>query len=382
MKKFTELVTRIYKENFSVILNKMIAEKIPLAFFSVAPIESAITQVEKIKGQGLNIATLVTIDTALREDSDTDFEIVQLNEFAKRYLKPEYVMVLDYLSARVAVKHIKVCKIIDLMLPQLTKRYYEAFMNHVPELYEVYSSLKDELSRKTFYGFWLGRTSAQFGELVFARGSQYFTAGFIPDKGAVVIDAGVLDGGNSLTFHEFGYKVYGFEMDRENFKVAKKLADKKGFVVENFGLGSHEHEMTYTHAPGGAPGASKLIEGGEEVAKIIPLDIYVRQKKIPRVDFIKFDVEGAEIDVLKGAATTIARWKPIMAISAYHKPDDFWVLMNMVKEIRPDYEFALRHYVSSSLDVLNSAGINFESMTSLGLDSVIKDYGECCLLAR
>lgn len=64
MKKFTELVTRIYKENFSVILNKMIAEKIPLAFFSVAPIESAITQVEKIKGQGLNIATLVTIDTA------------------------------------------------------------------------------------------------------------------------------------------------------------------------------------------------------------------------------------------------------------------------------------------------------------------------------
>lgn len=65
---------------------------------------------------------------------------------------------------------------------------------------------------------------------------------------------------------------------------------------------------------------------------------------LPRVDFIKLDIEGAELEALQGAALTIARWKPRMAISAYHKPEDFWTLQQYIKSLRPDYVFAFRHY--------------------------------------
>ena len=129
--------------------------------------------------------------------------------------------------------------------------------------------------------------------------------------------------------------------------------------------------------------SSRLSETGSSVAQIITLDEYVREKNLPRVDFIKLDVEGAELDVLKGAATTIARFKPILALSAYHKWDDFWTLMNFVKSIRPDYEFAMRQFAISPAEEPSM----FERYTapkllSLGLDLRWKLFFECMLFAR
>ena len=74
------------------------------------------------------------------------------------------------------------------------------------------------------------------------------------------------------------------------------------------------------------------------------MDSYVEQKNLPRVDYIKLDIEGAELDMLNGAAKTITRWKPKMAVSAYHKPEDLWTLATYIKSLRGDYEFQFRHH--------------------------------------
>jgi len=83
---------------------------------------------------------------------------------------------------------------------------------------------------------------------------------------------------------------------------------------------------------------------GEKITRVVTLDSYVAEQKLPHVDFIKLDTEGAELEILRGATNSIAKWKPKLAISAYHKVDDLWVLSKFVKSIRPDYEFALRHW--------------------------------------
>ena len=119
---------------------------------------------------------------------------------------------------------------------------------------------------------------------------------------------------------------------------------------------------------------------GNDVAKVVSIDSYVREKKIPRVDFIKLDVEGAELDVLEGAKATIALYKPILALSVYHKLDDFWTLMNFVKSIRPDYEFALRHYPVSSESLFDEK--KYDRFFSMGLQPDSRTYGDCVLLAR
>ena len=62
------------------------------------------------------------------------------------------------------------------------------------------------------------------------------------------------------------------------------------------------------------------------------------------VSFIKMDIEGSELPALRGAAKTIRRDKPLCAISAYHRPGDVIVLMQYLKSLVPEYQFALRHY--------------------------------------
>jgi uncharacterized protein YqjF (DUF2071 family) len=63
-----------------------------------------------------------------------------------------------------------------------------------------------------------------------------------------------------------------------------------------------------------------------------------------RVTFIKMNIEGAEIDALKGAARTIRRWQPKLAISAYHRPSDLWRIPRLVRWLSESYGLYLRQH--------------------------------------
>ena len=53
----------------------------------------------------------------------------------------------------------------------------------------------------------------------------------------------------------------------------------------------------------------------------IRLDSLVKELKISRLDFIKMDIEGMEIEALKGADDTIMKFAPRFAIASYHMRD-------------------------------------------------------------
>lgn len=311
-----------------------------------------------------------------------NLSVVHISELQNLHPRPEYIFAQGWFEARLAKKFAPESKFI-FPIGTETEYAYDLFMNHLPDLFELYNSLVDEESKKTFCGYLLSKVSNQMNHCFYSNNRQYILNGFVPDEGAILIDCGVCDGGTAKRFSEMGYKVYGFEMDKENFKLAKKMADENNFVVENLGLGSYNHEMNYTHFEGNI-GGSRLDSSGTETTKVITLDSYVGEKKIPRVDFIKMDVEGAELDVLRGASTVISRWKPILSLSAYHKLDDFWTLYNFIKSLRPDYEFAMRHYGHSREDVpfLFGDGDIENILASLGMEPEIRSTDECVLFAR
>ena len=380
MKKFVELIQRVHQERYSVVMSKIITEKIPVAFLSISPIQNAIAIVENLRSQGLNITNLISLTPPPSEmASERHFKIIPLDNVSKIHPRHEYILVVNNIDARVAVKNFPNIKV--LSIDRGNQDYeYNVFMNHLKDLQEVYESLSDELSRKTFCGYWLSRLSNQIGEIVYSKNAHYLIPGFIPENESIVIDGGVFDGGTAKVFTEMGYKVYGFEMDKKNFEIAKKVADEKGFIIENLSLGSYKHEMRYNSR---ISSGNSWKDNGSEVTQVISIDAYVRENNLPRVDFIKLDVEGAELDILKGAKTTLARFKPILAISAYHKVDDFWTLMNYIKSVRPDYEFAMRQGTETSDEEPMNIGRKLEDyLYSLGLEPEIRYFWECVLFAR
>ncbi len=59
------------------------------------------------------------------------------------------------------------------------------------------------------------------------------------------------------------------------------------------------------------------------------------------------DIEGAELNAIDGAAATIARAHPRLALSIYHNAGDFWRVPERVLGIRSDYKLYIRHYTES-----------------------------------
>jgi hypothetical protein len=60
------------------------------------------------------------------------------------------------------------------------------------------------------------------------------------------------------------------------------------------------------------------------------------------------DIEGAELNALKGAERIIKEQKPKLAICIYHKPEDVWEIPNLLLDFVPDYKFYIRHCTYSS----------------------------------
>lgn len=212
--------------------------------------------------------------------------------------------------------------------------------NHLDDYYETYEMLKDEDSRKTFLGDILAETTYCLDYTIFAPEAQYMLAGFTPGKGDITIDGGCYDGAVARDYSQMGADVYAFEMDGVNYPACSEAGKEYGFYVENKGLWCGR--MTQKYAVSDT--SSRVSDCGNAIAEFVDIDSFAVEKRLPRVDCIKMDIEGAELEALKGAASVISRFKPKMAISAYHKPEDSWTLARYIRSLRPDYEFYWRHY--------------------------------------
>lgn len=379
MKHFIKLIQQVHEENYSTVFQKLFDSKIPVASFSIHLKDTVIDEISKLKKQGLNVSTCI-VDNPPPTQLELDLNVVNIRNVLETYQQPEYIFTFGLVDSRIASKYFPSSKVFcNCMYSRGDKELYVAFMTHLVELQEVYQSLIDEESKRVFRGYWFGRISKRLNEIVFSNSVHYLIEGFIPEREAVVIDVGVFDGGTSAIFADMGYKVYGFEMDKKNYEKSLKVAEEKNFVLESFGLGSCKQTIHYT-ATGSA--GSNLTTSGNDTAEIITLDSYVNEKKLSRVDFLKMDVEGAELEVLRGAVTTIARFKPILAISVYHKPDDFWTLMNFVKSIRSDYEFVLRQFGRRPETEPSKFNDLPSRLLPLGLRPEYRTFGECVLFAR
>jgi FkbM family methyltransferase len=118
---------------------------------------------------------------------------------------------------------------------------------------------------------------------------------------------------------------------------AKDIADKR-VIVFGKGVWNKEDDLPL-EIPGGSEG-STVVLGGPTAGLKVPLtkiDTLFSDLRLPRVDFIKMDIEGSERPAIEGAADVIRRFKPRMAITTYHQDEDPFVLPRAVRAIDSEY---------------------------------------------
>lgn len=71
---------------------------------------------------------------------------------------------------------------------------------------------------------------------------------------------------------------------------------------------------------------------------VTTIDKIVEELKLEEVTFVKMDVEGAERNAIRGAAKTIARFRPRMSIATENLEDDYIVVPQEVQKLGQDYK--------------------------------------------
>lgn len=169
----------------------------------------------------------------------------------------------------------------------------------------------------------------------------------------VFVDGGSFDGQTSLQFLKWCggtyKKIYAFEPDPDNIvKCENALRETCGekFELVPKGVWNATEELSFRAI---ANGSSKVEENGNISIQVTSMDEVIQEK----VTFIKLDVEGSEYQALEGAKNLIQKYKPKLAVSIYHKPEDIWELPEFIREMNSEYTFYLRHYsVAASETVL------------------------------
>jgi FkbM family methyltransferase len=181
------------------------------------------------------------------------------------------------------------------------------------------------------------------------RRQYFFERGGVriqPEIGDHVIDGGACTGDSALVFaHAVGETglVYAFDPVLEHLQLVRHNIEQSHVANINpmpYGLADNDNE--YGPISIGRIGPDFNVSGLP--VPLRSLDRLVKDGLIPRVDFIKLDVEGSEASALSGALDTIEQMRPKLAVSLYHKPDDLFSLILLLRERFPFYDFFLGHY--------------------------------------
>jgi len=165
------------------------------------------------------------------------------------------------------------------------------------------------------------------------------------DKCGVFFDGGAYIGDTIETAQKYIPNlrlIYAFEPNKETYKklIDNKRIKRRDVKFFNNGLGKKEGKFRFKNDDA----SSRISEEGSEVIKVLSAGEFVSTlRKDEQPDFIKLDIEGAELDVIDSLDRYIARYKPDLAISIYHKLEDLWTIPLKLKMFCPQYHIYIRH---------------------------------------
>lgn len=226
----------------------------------------------------------------------------------------------------------------------------EFFKAHEQEIREVHSALADGESRRIYENVLLYKLTGKLSYLFDAESDKEETYALLGARDITsYADLGAYNGDTVREILERSplvKRIYAIEPDRRNFRKLSAFCEQYMGDV-NFSLANAAAWCENTTLTFGDEGnRNSGVFAPTKTAKTVEISAVTLDSMLDgaRVDYVKYDVEGAEREALLGSVQTISDCRPALLVSAYHKSEDIFSLPLLVHSIRPDYKLYYRRY--------------------------------------
>ena len=233
---------------------------------------------------------------------------------------------------------------------------YAWFEEHRQKFDSVYEMLADEESRCIFENIINYKLS---GKLCYLRAAVSDEAAVNqtlvhPETVTSYMDLGAYNGDTVRKLLEIApdlKNVWAMEPDARNFKKLSAYAESETRAdVRVYPYAAWNLRETLSFRVEGNRNSTVDKNGTTGIA-VTQAKVRTAEAECPdavlsgsRVDYIKYDVEGAEREALLGSAETIKTFRPRLLVSLYHRSEDLYELPLLLRQLCPDYRMYLRRF--------------------------------------
>ncbi len=309
--------------------------------------------------KGIEIADFFASDGFVRGHMFHGKRVLSYSEACEKYGKENMIVLLSFASSlsdvlaniyRIAGE----CELYAPDVPVTGEQLFDAafYEENQDKIALVESFLADERSREVYRSVidyklsgdvrLLKETDSDFSEVYRLLGAERFER---------IADLGAYNGDTLREIATFAPKLkeaVAFEPDRRNFrKLCEYKEREERFAVEAVNLAAWDHAELLQFDGSGNRNATLVSKDNLAVTKP-PKIVEIQADSLDHVlngrpvDYIKFDVEGAEREAFAGAIGTVEAHRPALLVSLYHRSEDLFALPLMIKERFPDYQFYIR----------------------------------------
>lgn len=331
------------------IWDKLSRETRPIVVYGMG--NGADKLIKRFEKYGIEIADFFASDGFVRGHSFHGKRVKSFSEIKNEYT--DFAVVLSFASNRDEVISLfqDIDNNYDLYIPDMPvagEDYFdrEFYNNNFDSIENAYNALADSESKRFFANIINYKLTGKLKFLEASYISKEQMYQFIGGERFInIIDAGAYNGDtirDAKVYFPNLKKAYAIEPDSKTFKKLAKYTEAEADIsIEciNAAVFNVNGEASFSTSANRNSSISSTTsyQHKDDTVKTVTIDSIANEK----IDYIKYDVEGAEIEALLGSDKTIRRDMPVLLVSAYHRSCDIFSLVNHLKENYPFYDLHL-----------------------------------------
>lgn len=325
---------------------------IPIVIYGMG--DGTVKILDVFEKHDIKICDIFASDNYVRGHSFLGYDILKYSEITKKY--DDFLVIMGFaVNTPQILEHIQKInsdhEVLSPDVPVCGGGIFDLeFLNsNESKILQAYEMLEDDTSKKVFENLINFKISGKFSYLIDCETprSEIYSNIYNFSNCETFVDVGAYNGDTVMEFIknvDSKYKkIYAIEPDTKNFKRLEKtveLYNISNIECINCGIYSSRGALYFNNKSSRSSSLNYSFDEGD----LIKVDTIDNILDKTGCSYIKYDVEGAERDSILGSKHTILNFSPKLEIAAYHRNEDFFELILLLKNINKDYKVFLRHH--------------------------------------